>query len=84
MNKRKPDDEFARIDLSFLNAQGQEIIVYCPESKDAAATQQPLRRQLNEKLAPERDVKAEARQESPLPMPAPVPSSNVAPTPSVV
>lgn len=56
MNKRKPDDEFARIDLSFLNAQGQEIVVYCPESKDAAATQQPLRKQLNDKLAPERDV----------------------------
>lgn len=85
MNKRKPDDEFARIDLSFLNAQGQEIIVYCPESKDAAATQQPLRRQLNEKLAPERDVKAEARQESPVPtpVPVPVPASNVEPTPFV-
>lgn len=56
MNKRKPDDEFARIDLSFLNAQGQEIVVYCPESKDASATQQPLRRQLNEKLPPEHKV----------------------------
>jgi len=63
MNKRKPDDEFARIDLSFLNAQGQEVIVYCPESKDAPATQQPLRRQLNDKLAPERDVAIEPRQE---------------------
>lgn len=56
MNKRKPDDEFARIDLSFLNAQGQEVIVYCPESKNAPATQQPLRRHLNDKLAPERDI----------------------------
>lgn len=55
MNKRKPDDEFARIDLSFANAAGQEIIVYCPESKNAAATQQPLRRQLNDKLAPVND-----------------------------
>jgi len=63
MNKRKPDDEFARIDLSFLNAQGQEIVVYCPESKDAAATQQPLRRQLNDKLAPERDSATEAKHE---------------------
>lgn len=63
MNKRKPDDEFARIDLSFLNAQGKEIVVYCPESKEAAATQQPLRRQLNEKLAPERDVATETIQE---------------------
>lgn len=58
MNKRKPDDEFARIDLSFFDAQGQEVVVYCPESKDASATQQPLRRQLNEQLAPERDVES--------------------------
>lgn len=59
MNKRKPDDEFARIDLSFLNAQGQNVIVYCPESKDAPATQQPFRRQLNDKLASERVSVAE-------------------------
>ncbi|WP_374343545.1 BREX system Lon protease-like protein BrxL [Azonexus sp.] len=70
MNKRKPDDEFARIDLSFLNAQGQEVIVYCPESKDAAATQQPFRRQLNDKLAPERDIEIEAIQEPLVPEPA--------------
>lgn len=82
MNKRKPDDEFARIDLSFLNADGQEVVVYCPESKDAAATQQPLRRQLNEKLAPERDVKTEAIQEQPAPTPAP--ENNVEITPSFV
>jgi len=37
--------------------------VYCPESKDASATQQPLRRQLNDKLAPERDVAAVVIQE---------------------
>ena len=55
MNKRKPDDEFARIDLSFFNAQEQEVVVYCPESKNASATQRPLRRQLNEKLASEHD-----------------------------
>lgn len=69
MNKRKPDDEFARIDLSFLNAQGQEIVVYCPESKDANATQQPLRRQLNDKLAPERDVATEVKREPLVPEP---------------
>jgi ATP-dependent Lon protease len=67
MNKRKPDDEFARIDLSFLNARGHEVVVYCPESKDAAATQQPLRRQLNEKLSPERDATAETVQETRVP-----------------
>ena len=80
MNKRKPDDEFARVDLSFLNSQGQEIVVYCPESKNAAATQQPIRKQLNEKLAPERDVTSEVRQESPVSTPA----SKVELTPSVV
>lgn len=44
MNKRKPDDEFARINLSFFNVEGAEIVVVCPESKDAVATQQPSRR----------------------------------------
>ena len=67
MNKRKPDDEFAHIDLSFLNTQGQEVVVYCPESKDAPATQQPLRRQLNDKLAPERDLAPESIQEPRVP-----------------
>lgn len=47
MNKRKPDDEFAKIDLSYFTADGHEIVVYCPESKDARATQQPVRRSLN-------------------------------------
>jgi len=47
MNKRKPDDEFANIGLSYFNAGGSEIVVYCPESKDAAATQNPARRKLH-------------------------------------
>lgn len=51
MNKRKPDDEFARIDLSYVSAGGQEIVVYCPESRHARATQQPLRKSLNGGLA---------------------------------
>ena len=38
MNKRKPDDEFALINLSYFNASGKEVDVFCPESKDAAAT----------------------------------------------
>jgi ATP-dependent Lon protease len=56
MNKRKPDDEFARIDLSYFKTSGEEVVVFCPESKDAPATQRPARRRLNplvEKL-PER------------------------------
>ena len=41
MNKRKPDEEFALIDLSFFTENGKEVIVYCPESKDSMATQNP-------------------------------------------
>jgi ATP-dependent Lon protease len=43
LNKRKPDDEFAYIDLGFTDSQGKERIVYCPESKEASATQRPDR-----------------------------------------
>jgi ATP-dependent Lon protease len=46
MNKRKPDDEFAQINLSFFRANGEEVVVYCPESKNAIATQQPAHRRL--------------------------------------
>ena len=46
MNKRKPDDEFARINLSYFKASGEEVVVFCPESKDASATQEPARRRL--------------------------------------
>src|SRR4051812_37185256 len=44
MNKRKPDDEFARINLSYFTAGGQEVVVYCPESRAANATQNPVRK----------------------------------------
>src|SRR5271166_3422081 len=49
MNKRKPDDEFARIDLSFVNREGKEVVINCPESLRAAATLEPARRQLRTK-----------------------------------
>jgi ATP-dependent Lon protease len=48
MNKRKPDDEFARINLSYFKANGEEVVVFCPESKDAPATQEPERHRLNQ------------------------------------
>jgi ATP-dependent Lon protease len=48
MNKRKPDDEFALINLSYFKASGEEVVVFCPESKDASATQQPARRRLSQ------------------------------------
>jgi len=56
MNKRKPDDEFAKINLSYIAADGKEIIVYCPESKDASATQEPLRKSLSPHSASEKAV----------------------------
>jgi ATP-dependent Lon protease len=46
MNKRKPDDEFARINLSYYRTDGTEVVVFCPESRNAVATQQPFRRHL--------------------------------------
>lgn len=46
MNKRKPDDEFANINMSYRASDGREIIVFCPESRNAPATQHPFRRTL--------------------------------------
>ena len=54
MNKRKPDDEFARIDLSYIGGNGKETVVFCPESKNATATQNPRRRVLDEEVKPRR------------------------------
>lgn len=48
MNKRKPDDEFAAINLTFFKETGEEVLVYCPESKGAEATQNPIRKKLPE------------------------------------
>lgn len=41
LNKRKPDEEYARINMSYINKDGQKIVVWCPESKDSMATQDP-------------------------------------------
>jgi len=46
LNKRKHDDEYARINLSYIDSNGNEVIVKCPESKRAAATQSPVRKRL--------------------------------------
>lgn len=43
LNKRKPDDEFANINLGFTDSLGVERIVHCPESQGATATQTPDR-----------------------------------------
>lgn len=86
MNKRKPDDEFARINLSYFKASGEEVVVFCPESKDAAATQQPARRRLSH--ASEQPSEAVVVQPAAQPAPAAavepsVTSSPIARTPAV-
>ena len=43
LNKKKPDDEFANINLGYYRPDGTLVIVYCPESKNSAATQTPRR-----------------------------------------
>ena len=68
MNKRKPDDEFARINLSYITADGREVVVYCPESRSAGATQHPSRRSLEAQLGTEQV----APREKPAPTPAPI------------
>ncbi|MEW8420162.1 MAG: BREX system Lon protease-like protein BrxL, partial [Candidatus Thiodiazotropha endolucinida] len=47
MNKRKSDDEFAKIGLSYIDSKSNEVVVYCPESKSAPATQEPVRRDIH-------------------------------------
>ncbi|TAK52336.1 MAG: BREX system Lon protease-like protein BrxL [Gammaproteobacteria bacterium] len=87
MNKRKPDDEFARINLSYFKVSGEEVVVFCPESKDAAATQQPARRRLSQASEqPSEAVDAQpAVQQAPVTAVEPsVTSSPIAPTPAVV
>lgn len=46
LNKRKSDDEYANIHLTYFSAEGREVEVFCPESRNAEATQNPKRRQL--------------------------------------
>jgi len=68
MNKRKPDDEFAQIDLSFFRSTGEEVVVYCPETRDAPATLEPRRRQLSRKEGRASDAeKASGPAKKPLP-----------------
>jgi ATP-dependent Lon protease len=46
MNKRKSDDEFGLINLSYFDEESREVVVFCPESKDVDATQHPQRKSL--------------------------------------
>lgn len=91
MNKRKPDDEFARINLSYFKASGEEVVVFCPESKNAPATQEPARRRLNqagnqpaEVIAAQPSVKPEPTVQAPPSTPTPVSPSPTSVVPSSV
>lgn len=48
MNKRKPDDEFAAINLSFYKPDGSEEVVYCLESKSSTASQNPRKEEVKD------------------------------------
>jgi len=67
MNKRKPDDEFAHIGLSYFKADGKEVVVFCPESKDAPATQEPARRRLSQVDSPHNGVVGSHPASTPVP-----------------
>lgn len=64
MNKRKSDDEFAKINLSYIGSDGKEVIVYCPESKSAPATQEPIRRDIHSDEAPDQASKEPPKSEA--------------------
>ena len=86
MNKRKPDDEFARINLSYFKASGEEVVVFCPESKDASATQEPARRRLNQADGQPAEVIAVQPSEQPVPATTESPAvpAPISPAPSVI
>jgi ATP-dependent Lon protease len=75
LNKRKPDDEFAQINLSFFRSTGEETVVYCPESKNASATQDPARE-------PGPDAESEATAQSPRAVLKPKAEADPAPAPA--
>jgi ATP-dependent Lon protease len=83
MNKRKTDDEFARINLSYYNAAGEEVIVFCPESKNAIATQNPSRRtidNIDDEAAPGNTARpSKQTEESPPANDTPKPHAKAAP-----
>jgi len=75
MNKRKPDDEFAKIDLSYVAANAKEVVVYCPESRNATATLDPARSKIPDRSNEGgrsgyigRESKSEVAVESPQPV----------------
>jgi len=48
LNKRKTDEEYAKINLSYVDSSGKERIVFCPESLGAQSTLAPERKVIDE------------------------------------
>ena len=80
LNKKKPDDEFASINLGYYDENGKLVVVYCPESKNAEATQDPARdasivpapaRKGRKEAAAEEDKQGEDAAPDPAEAPAP-------------
>lgn len=76
LNKRKPDDEYANINMSYINREGKKVVVYCPESRYSPATQNPRKYPDIVVPAEPEDEKQEEEQPAPLPIPEgkPVPT----------
>lgn len=72
MNKRTQDDVFAAINLSFFDGTGKEVVVFCLESKNAEATQNPQRRRLEGAKALEVSATPAAIPPTVAPQPSPV------------
>ncbi|WP_175704193.1 BREX system Lon protease-like protein BrxL [Burkholderia ambifaria] len=72
MNKRKTDDEYARINLSYISVAEQEVVVFCPESRNATATLEPSRRSIHDDAPVPPLVPAEPA--APVPSPAAPPA----------
>lgn len=50
MNKRKNDDEYAHINLSFFDCTGTERVVFCPESKGSESALNPKRKVIDDTI----------------------------------
>lgn len=73
LNKMKPDDEFANINLGYYGEDGQLNIVFCQESRTAEATQNPVRpnaQKASEDVQPVLDQTAPVTKPTQTPQPA--------------
>jgi ATP-dependent Lon protease len=87
MNKRKPDDEFAKINLSFFDRDGKEVVVNCPESLGAPATLEPARRRIRTKSEEAMSAAATASPsplQSPTELPPPATLPAAVPEPEIL